>query len=81
MAPLDAKTEESLSRLMLGCLLFRLGGEQSFTADEIDEIKKTVGGVQVFLTPDDKIIVRAKSPEAYEKAAEYLSPDDPFDGR
>jgi len=66
---------------MLGCLLFRLGGEQSFTPEEIDDIKKTIGGCQVLLTPDGTIIIRAKSPEAYEKATEYLSPDDPFDGR
>ena len=81
MDPLDAKTREALLPLMLGCLLFRLGGEQSFTPQEIDDIKKTIGGCQVLLTPDDTIIIRAKSPEAYEKATEYLSPDDPFDGR
>lgn len=29
---------DKLVRLILGCLLFRLGGEQTFTAEEIDFI-------------------------------------------
>lgn len=57
-----------LSRLLMGCLLYRLGGQQTFTPAEIDEIKDMVGGVQIFVTHDDKIVARVKGPEATQKA-------------
>jgi len=63
MPVLSPKTEGDLVRLLMGCLLFRLGGQQVFTAQEIDDIKKTVGGVQIGLDPDDAIVLRVKSPE------------------
>lgn len=48
------------SRMFMGMLLYRLGGEQTFTSQEIDEIKRTVAGVQVGVTEDDKIILRVR---------------------
>lgn len=72
----NEKQGSDLIRLMAGCLLFRLGGEQSFSAEEIDDIKKTVGGIQVLLTPDNRILVRSRSPESYsdliDRGAEQL---------
>ena len=59
------KTGDVLMRLMLGCLLFRLGGEQTFTPQEIDEIKNSVGGVQVLATDQDTIVLRVRTPESY----------------
>jgi len=61
-------TGDTISRLFLGCLLFRLGGEQVFTTDEIAEIKETVGGVQILLTQDNKFLVRTRSPQVTDEA-------------
>lgn len=72
MSPLDAKTQESLVHLMLGCCLYRLGGEQSFTIQDIEDIKSVVGGVQVLVTDDDTLIVRARTHEAYKNLADKL---------
>lgn len=62
--------QEPILRLMLGCLLFRLGGEQTFTVQEIDEIKTVVQGVQVFALEDDRIMIKSRGPEAVERAIE-----------
>lgn len=59
----------TFSRLFLGCLLYRLGGEVTLTQEEIAEIKKYVGGVQIILKADDSIVLRSKTPEAYEDLA------------
>lgn len=59
---------EVLSRMMLGCLLYRLGGEQTFTPEEIDEIRKYVSGVQFFVAEDDRIILRTRGPQQIEGA-------------
>lgn len=67
------ETGDTLSRLFLGCLLFKLGGEITLTPDEIDEIKKTVGGVQILLTPDDSFVLRVKTPEAYVNDKDKIS--------
>lgn len=58
--PLDG---EVLSRMMLGCLLYRLGGEQTFTPEEINEIRTMVVGVQFFATDDGKIVLRTRNLE------------------
>jgi len=51
---------DKLVRLILGCLLFRLGGEQTFTADrgaeEIDFICTDVRGIQLLLTTEEQQI-------------------------
>ena len=59
---------DPVMRLMLGCLLFRLGGEQIFTADEINEIKTVVAGVQVFAIEENKILIKTRGPDAVDKA-------------
>lgn len=69
------KSGDDLTRLMLGCLLFRLGGEQTFTPEEIDDIKEVVGGVQVLLTSANAIIVRVKTPEAYKDIEARQAPN------
>lgn len=63
-----------LSRLFIGCLLFKLGGEIHLTAEEIDEIKKSVGGVQIFLHGDDGFILRVKTPESIMEHKDKISP-------
>lgn len=59
--PLDGTV---LARMMLGCLLYRLGGEQSFTMTEIEDIQDIVAGVQFFATEDGKIILRTRGKSA-----------------
>jgi hypothetical protein len=55
---------DALNRMMIGLLLFRLGGEQRFTMDEIDDIRTLIGGVQIYVEPDGSaVILRAKTPE------------------
>ena len=54
-APMNQDGREGLYVQLIGWLLFRLGGEQTFGAHEIDEIQKTVGGVRVaVVTKADK---------------------------
>lgn len=59
-------TGDALVRLMIGCLLFRLGGEQSFTLQEISDIRHQVAGVQVLLTEDERILVKVRTNESYQ---------------
>jgi hypothetical protein len=61
---------DKLVRLILGCLLFRLGGEQTFTAEEIDFICTDVRGIQLFLTEDNKLLLRTRGENAVLDAAE-----------
>ena len=55
---------EHLMRLMLGCLLFRLGGSQTFTASEIAEITKVVKGIEWHVDDDDNVTVTVRTPES-----------------
>jgi len=61
---------ERLVRLILGCLLFRLGGEQTFTAEEIDFICQDVRGIQLYLTEDHKLLLRTRGEAAVNDASE-----------
>ena len=61
---------DRLVRLILGCLLFRLGGEQTFTEEEIDFICQDVRGIQIFLTEDHKLLLRTRGEAAVLDAAE-----------
>lgn len=61
---------EPLMRLFLGLLLFRLGGEQTFTPAEMDEIKQTVAGVSFFVTEDGRLGARTRGPLPAQKAIE-----------
>ena len=61
---------EALWRMMLGLLLYRLGGQQTFTPSEIDEIRKTVQGVTIFAGDNDSIVLRTRGPEAVQQAIE-----------
>ena len=53
---------ETLLRLFIGLLVFRLGGEQTFTPQEIKEIQGVVGGVQIILLDNDIILLRSTNP-------------------
>jgi hypothetical protein len=53
---------ETLTRMMIGLLLYRLGGEQSFSPEEIREIQDYVAGVQIFVSDDGNFVVRSKTP-------------------
>lgn len=66
------QTAESdrLVRLVLGCLLFRLGGEQTFTEAEIDFICQDVRGIQLFLTEDHKLLLRTRGETAVRDAVQ-----------
>jgi hypothetical protein len=64
--PMSDLESERLVRLILGCLLFRLGGEQIFTAEEIDFICQDVRGIQLYLTEDNKLLLRTRGEQATE---------------
>jgi hypothetical protein len=55
---------EAMMRMMLGCLLYRLGGQQTFTGAEIHEICESIQGVQWHVDEDDNLTVIARTPEA-----------------
>jgi hypothetical protein len=57
-------------RLILGCLLFRLGGEQTFTVEEIDFICQDVRGIQLLLIEENKLLLRTRGETAVLDAAE-----------
>jgi len=61
---------ESLLRLFIGLLVFRLGGEQTFTQEEINEIRQVVGGVQIYLLENETVLLRTSSPEKTEDCRE-----------
>lgn len=61
---------DKLVRLILGCLLFRLGGEQTFTSEEIDFICLDVRGIQLFLSEDNKLVLRTRGEQAIDDAKE-----------
>lgn len=65
-----AMDSDKLLRLILGCLLFRLGGEQTFTEEEIDFICADVKGIQISTTADGKLLLRTRNPETVAKAIE-----------
>lgn len=67
MKPLD---NDALMRLFLGLLVFRLGGEQSFSAEEINDIRENVQGVQILLTENNRIVLRTRNNESCEQAIE-----------
>lgn len=61
---------EAMLRMMLGLLLYRLGGQQTFTPDEMDAIRQVVQGVTIYAGDNDKIILRTRGPQAVEQAIE-----------
>lgn len=66
---LDPKSSEALMRMLIGALLFRLGGEETFTEAELDDIRVTVGGVQIMWAsespghPEGRYILRIRDPQ------------------
>lgn len=61
---------DTVTRMALGLLLYRLGGEQSFTVEEMDDIRATVAGVAIFITPEGKLLFRTKTPGQTQQARE-----------
>lgn len=61
---------ESLLRLFIGLLVFRLGGEQTFSTEEINEIRTVVGGVKIYLLEDETVLLRTTSPGETLKATQ-----------
>lgn len=53
-----------LMRTFLGCLLFRLGGEQTFTPEEMHDIRQMVSGVQIIAGDNDTLILRVRNRES-----------------
>lgn len=62
--PMQDDHAEALRRTFLCCLLYRLGGEQTFTPEEIQEIRLCVSRVQIIATHDNKIVLRTRGPES-----------------
>ena len=61
---------EAMLRMMLGLLLYRLGGEQTFTSTEMDEIRMIVQGVTIYAGENDQITLRTRGPAAVQNAIE-----------
>jgi hypothetical protein len=51
---------EDIITMLFGCLVYRLGGQQSFSPEEIDEIKETIEGVRITVDSNDRIVLTAK---------------------
>jgi hypothetical protein len=73
---LDPKSSEALMRMLIGALLFRLGGEESFTESALQEIMLAVGGVQILYVaskdpgnPQGRYVLRVRDPQ---RAAEIV---------
>lgn len=49
---------------LLTLLLFRLGGEQTFTQEEVTEISQTVGGATFSVDPNGLMILRCRTSES-----------------
>ena len=47
-----------LAHYLLGLVLYRAGGEQTFTVQEIDDIRKVVVGIRVYTGDDNKLTLR-----------------------
>lgn len=58
------KYTEHMMRMMLGCLLYRLGGQQTFTASEIGDICENVKGIQWHVDDEDNLTVTSRSPDS-----------------
>ena len=54
------KNTFDLMTLLLGCLLYRLGGQQVFTIQEIDDMRQDIGRVRIVLDAEDRIVMRIK---------------------
>jgi hypothetical protein len=59
---LDPEESNALMRKLFGCLAYRLGGEVTFTQEEINTINTEVAGVTIFLTPENSIVLRVRGP-------------------
>ena len=60
-------TDLELAHYLLGLVLYRAGGEQVFTLEQIDEIRKVVAGVTFGLdTKTGRMVVRAYTPAELE---------------
>ena len=67
---MEKMESDKLLRLALGLLLFRLGGEQSFSEAEIDFICEDVKCIQLSVTEDSKLLMRVRGDKAIISAAE-----------
>lgn len=54
------KATFDLMVMMMGCLLFRLGGQEIFTIAEIDSIRESVGRVRIVLDTQDRLVLTIK---------------------
>jgi len=59
----EVALSDVLQRMFLCCLLYRLGGEQSFTPEEIDNISAEYQGVR-FYSDGEKITLRIQNKDA-----------------
>ena len=60
-------TDLELAHYMLGLVLYRAGGEQTFTPDEMDDIRKVVAGVTIGIDrKTSKVLLRVFTPEELE---------------
>ena len=55
-------TDLELAHYLLGLVLYRAGGEQTFTVQEIDDIRKLVAGIRVYTGDDNKLTLRTYGP-------------------
>lgn len=55
-------TDLELAHYLLGLVLYRAGGEQTFTVQEVDDIRKLVGGIRIYTDEDNKVMLRTYGP-------------------
>ena len=63
-------TDLELAHYLLGLVMYRAGGEQTFTPDEMDDIRKVVAGVTIGIDrKTGKVLLRVFTPEELEAKA------------
>ena len=55
-------TDLELAHCLLGLVLYRAGGEQTFTVREVDDIRKVVVGIHIYTGADNRITLRTYGP-------------------
>ena len=55
-------TSLELAHQLLGLVLYRAGGEQTFTVQEVDDIRNVVVGIRIYTGADNRITLRTYGP-------------------
>jgi len=58
---LTPEATDQMLRLCSALLLYRCGGEQTFTTEEMNTIRNEYPGFQILVNSDDQLVLRSRS--------------------